>query len=136
MLAEFVDAGGVGLHILGGEPLLRKDILTTIALAGELQLRVSMTTNGTVLPGPEVVDWLLKKLATLTFSIDGHTPAINDRIRGAGSFAKTTQTLRAFKQCSLENASKTRLNVSHVLCKANVAHLVKMLDCAAGHGAD
>lgn len=136
LLAEFVDAGGTGLHILGGEPLLRKDILTTIALACELQLRVSMTTNGTILPSPEVVEWLLSKLATLTFSIDGYNPAINDRIRGAGSFAQTTQTICAFKQCSFETASKTRLNVSHVLCKANVMHLVEMLDCAGQHGAD
>ena len=83
-----------------------------------------------------MIEWLLTKLATLTFSIDGHTPAINDSIRGVGTFSKATQTLRAFKQCSLETASKTRLNVSHVLCKANVAHLIEMLDCAARHGAD
>ena len=136
LLAEFVDAGGVGLHILGGEPLLRKDILTAIALARELQLTISITTNGTLLPSAEVIEWLLTKLATLTFSIDGHTPAINDSIRGVGTFSKATQTLRAFKQCRLETASKTRLNVSHVLCKDNVAHLIEMLDCAARQGAD
>jgi MoaA/NifB/PqqE/SkfB family radical SAM enzyme len=136
MLAEFVEAGGVGLHLLGGEPLLRKDILTTIAVARELGLSVSLTTNGTVLPEPDMQAWLMEKLATLTVSLDGSTAAINDPIRGHGVFDRAIGALHAYRNAAAGLAARARLNVSHVLCAGNAVDVTGMIDCAVAAGAD
>ena len=136
MMAEFAEAGGIGLHVLGGEPLLRKDILTTIAVARELGLSVSLTTNVTVLPDPAMRTWLMEQLSTLTLSLDGSSAAINDPIRGPGVFDRVIAALRAYRNAAAGLTARARLNVSHVLCASNTGDIAAMIDCAAAAGAD
>ena len=141
MLAEFREAGGSNLHLLGGEPLLRKDILTTVALALAMNLSVSMTTNGTLLPEAASLAWLVKALATLTLNLDGHVPEINDLIRGRGTFQRAAKSLLAYRRArdelrAVEPSQGARLNVSHVLCAANVGTIEAMIDCAASFSTD
>jgi radical SAM protein with 4Fe4S-binding SPASM domain len=136
MLAEFVEAGGTGLHLLGGEPLLRKDILTTIAVAREFGLTVSLTTNGTLLPNEEAVTWLVTNVAVMTISLDGSRASINDAIRGTGTFDRAVRALAAYRQARDAAAASAKLNVSHVLCATNVASVVEMIDCVAVAGGD
>jgi MoaA/NifB/PqqE/SkfB family radical SAM enzyme len=136
MLAEFVEAGGTALHILGGEPFLRKDILTEIAIAKHLGLSVSLTTNGTVCPDDDAVDWLLQQLSTLTISLDGSSAATNDCIRGLETFSQATRTLARYRVRRDQAGAPAKLNVSHVLCRGNVSSIVPMIDCVAECGGD
>jgi MoaA/NifB/PqqE/SkfB family radical SAM enzyme len=136
MLAEFVEAGGTALHVLGGEPFLRKDILTEIALARQLGLSVSLTTNGTVIPGDDAVDWLLQQLTTLTISLDGSNAAINDCIRGLDTFSRATRALTKYRARRDHAGAPAKLNVSHVLCRGNVSSIVAMIDCVTECGGD
>ena len=74
-----------GIHTMlwmGGEPLLRPDVLRN---GTTLFARNTITTNGTLAP-------LDLGRATYVVSIDG-PPALNDAIRGKGSFQKVMQTL-------------------------------------------
>jgi MoaA/NifB/PqqE/SkfB family radical SAM enzyme len=93
------------LHMLwmGGEPLLRPDVLEQ---GTPLFISNTITTNGTLapieLPG-----------CTYVISIDG-PPAINDAIRGNGSFNKVMNTLsripKAFSSKIMCQCVVTRLN--------------------------
>ena len=67
---------------MGGEPLLRPDVLREGAALFE---RNTITTNGTI-------DFIDLPRCTYVVSLDG-PPELNDAIRGKGTFAKVMKTL-------------------------------------------
>ncbi len=136
MLAEFSALGGRGLHLLGGEPLLRRDFLDICVIAGRVGLRTSVTTNGWLTPNLEALQWMVRNLATITISVDGSDAATNDRIRGKGSFARAVASARAYVAGRDRSAGSAKLNISHVLCAENVAGIVPMLELADEIGVD
>lgn len=136
VLSEFAEAGGSGLHLLGGEPLLRKDLLQIIVAARRLGLDVSLTTNGTLIPAEEGVDILLGALSVLTISMDGADARVNDAIRGHGVLERARRALAFYRSQKTRRGRGAWLNVSHVLCEANVAAVVAMIDLAEADGAD
>jgi len=74
-----------GIHLMlwmGGEPLLRPDVLRAGA---EFFVQNTVTTNGTL-------DLIDLPRCTYVVSVDG-PPELNDAVRGQGSFDKVMQTL-------------------------------------------
>lgn len=136
VLAEFAEAGGEGLHLLGGEPLLRKDLLQIIVAARRLGLEVSLTTNGTLVPDEAGVDILLAAVSVLTISIDGADAAVNDAIRGPAVLARARKALAFYRDRKRARGRGSWLNVSHVLCASNVDGVTAMVDLAQTEGAD
>ncbi|WP_437523301.1 radical SAM protein [Sorangium sp. So ce726] len=136
LLGEFRLSGGVGLHLLGGEPLLRKDFLTVVRLGREFGLQVSVTTNGTVVPDDDAIDWLMQNLAVITVSLDGHEAAVNDPIRGRGTFAAAVGSLRRYRERRDAVSGGAKINISHVLCASNVCHVESMIALANVLAAD
>jgi len=72
------------VNVGGGEPFLREDFIDLLNYAHEKGLVTCVSTNGTM-----VDDQLAKTLSRLDLlylqvSLDGVTPDVNDRIRGAG----------------------------------------------------
>lgn len=92
---EKLVAGGVShVQILGGEPFARKDLLQILKKLSEAGVKILINTNGHLV-SDDVLDQLLQlNIEILNFSFDGPTAAINDQIRGEGSFAKTLARLR------------------------------------------
>ena len=100
-----IDRTSARLHLVffGGEPLLRWRTLATLtdharkcAAAAGLELRPTVTTNGTLLTGARVA-WLRKNGFVLAISCDGDRLAhdANRRdARGRSSHARTTAGLR------------------------------------------
>jgi len=84
--------------IEGGEPLLRKDLFSLLALMQQKQLETHLITNGMLLT-PEIIT-KLKRLGTrVMISIDGATPATYESIRQGASFARVVELAR---QCAQE----------------------------------
>ncbi len=85
------------LVLLGGEPTLHPDLAIIISKAKEMNYRVTVDSNG------YLFHELLEKtspneLDCLSFSLDGPSAEINDRIRGKGVFEVCRQNLlRAVK---------------------------------------
>jgi radical SAM protein with 4Fe4S-binding SPASM domain len=121
--------GVTRFYITGGEPFLRNDLFDLIArITAEAELVV--LTNAIPLRGKR-----LKKLSecdssrlTLQISLDGPTAAINDPIRGAGSF---DATLRGIKEVIGLGFKPT---LTTVVTRANVAFLPEMVELAASLG--
>ncbi|MEE4607339.1 MAG: radical SAM protein [Desulfobacteraceae bacterium] len=83
---------------LGGEPTLHPDLAGAIRAARRLgYASVTVDTNGYLFHdilnqvSPEEVDFF-------SFSLDGPEPAVNDPIRGKGSFAHCTAGIRAARR--------------------------------------
>jgi radical SAM protein with 4Fe4S-binding SPASM domain len=87
-LADQMGAMGVlRTNILGGEPLIRADLLDLLARLRRHRIRVELTTNGTLLEREHVSE--LKRLGIhVTVSVDGGSEESNRQMRGEGSFAK------------------------------------------------
>jgi len=81
---------GANLVFLGGEPTLHPELARALKFARKIGYRsVTVDTNGYLFN-----DFLDRVTAedvdALSFSLDGPTAAVNDPIRGAGSFARCT----------------------------------------------
>lgn len=86
LFADMAAMGALRLALSGGEPLLRKDLYELIDLAIARGLRTSLVTNGLLLDERHVNALAKRDLLWLSVSLDGATAAVNDAIRGEGTF--------------------------------------------------
>jgi len=100
LISDFREMGATKLTIMGGEPTLYgmsqdwKPLLTLIKEAKQLGYEyVRIDTNGQFEEGLLAKEDF-KRLDEITFSLDGPNPAINDPIRGAGTFEKCVANLK------------------------------------------
>ncbi|MGH3737677.1 MAG: radical SAM protein [Micromonosporaceae bacterium] len=122
------DAGVLGVDISGGEPLLLRDLpalARRIASGG--RAAVSVTTNGWHLT--RRVDELAAALDAIRVSLDGPDGDTHDRIRGAGSFARAKDSVRAAVAAGLP------VQIQTVLMAGNRPHAQRMIDLADRLGA-
>jgi MoaA/NifB/PqqE/SkfB family radical SAM enzyme len=100
-IAEAEEVGVKEIYFTGGEPFLHGEILPLLARA----LRAAPTTvltNGTLI-GPAQADALAAMGARAAYSLeirvslDDPDPEANDRIRGAGAWAKAVEAVRLLR---------------------------------------
>ena len=108
MIRVFVNLGIQKIRLTGGEPLLRKDIVSLVAQLAELRtnsagapLDLAVTTNGHLLA--QMANPLARAgLSRITVSMDAVDPAIFARItRIPGSFEKVLAGVRAAQHAGL-----------------------------------
>lgn len=89
----FAPARRNNLVILGGEPTLHPDLAAMVKAArAQGYASVTIDTNGYCCH--DILERIAPDEAVLSFSLDGPDAAVNDPIRGAGSFAVCTANLR------------------------------------------
>ncbi|MDJ0810999.1 MAG: radical SAM protein [Desulfobacterales bacterium] len=108
------------LVLLGGEPTLHRDLARIIRMARKLAFAsVTVDTNGYLFHdildrvAPSDVDYF-------SFSLDGPTPAVNDPLRGKGSFDVCTAGIRK----AVSRGFTTSL--IYTVSSANIDHLDRM----------
>jgi len=122
----------------GGEPFMRKNILTRlfrlIKNAGRFG---NITTNGTLFDEHDAE--LLVKLGwdRVTISIDGPNEKINDYLRGKGSFERIMNSIRMLNEWKKKlKKEKPRLKFNTVISKKNFRLLHKMITFAKNNGVE
>ena len=127
-ITEIIDClkreGTFRLNLVGGEPLLRKDIGKIIQYARGKKIACAMTTNGVLVP--EKINEI-KDLDTVCFSLDGRSEA-NDFNRGKGSYEKVIAGMDACK------ANNIKVQLSAVLSKQTAGDVDFMVDLAQKYG--
>lgn len=115
------------LVLLGGEPTLHPDLAAIIRRAKALRYHVTVDSNGYLFhdlldkTSPEELDYL-------SFSLDGPDAAVNDPIRGEGSFQVCTTNIR--------RAVERGFNVS-LICTVsalNIGQVARMPELVASLG--
>jgi MoaA/NifB/PqqE/SkfB family radical SAM enzyme len=126
LVDEAVALGFSDVFFTGGEPLILGEIYAMLAYASA-RVRTTLLTNAMLLRGPR-----LEKLAAVAnanlivqVSLDGARAAEHDAYRGAGSWAKTVEGIRALQ------ARGFRVRLSTTETPANAAHLAQI--CAFHH---
>jgi radical SAM protein with 4Fe4S-binding SPASM domain len=134
IIDQGVDLGVERFYFTGGEPFVRKDLFDLIAYVTD-RAELVILTNAMLLHGSR-----LKKLAQmdrsrlrLQVSLDGSTPAVNDPIRGPGSFAGTVQGLKNLRSIGFDPTITTVVTPTNADDVPNVTRLVGALGLTTHH---
>ena len=119
-LDELVALGCRKVHFSGGEPTLRPDLPDLIAHVRRLKLRVTLTTNGTLLTR-ELSRQLVKAgLNSVCVSIDSPVRSIHDRIRGMpGAFKQTMAGVRELRRAAERRGVSLPIRINTVVSREN-----------------
>ncbi len=117
-------AGGVRLHLVGGEPMMRDDLGEIIGYAKRRGLYVTMATSGIRIP--ELYEQV-RETDLFLMSFDG-PEEVHDQLRNRGSY----RVLREAMECLKKNGKE--FWTTTVLTRANIGRLDFVLDTAAGEG--
>lgn len=118
LIDEAIGAGIDHVFLTGGEPFLLPDIAERLEYA-TARIAVTVLTNGMLLKGArlERIRPLVSRDLTLQISLDGHTAAIHDAYRGAGSWDATVSAIRRLIDEGFRigiGATETAANSPHV----------------------
>lgn len=114
MLDDAVELGVREVHLTGGEPFLRPDVLTIVQEASRRGAKVRIQSNGTLLEEGQLEQLVGLGISELMISIDG-TEQHNDGIRGNGIYRKAWNTVL------LADGLGIPVRVNTVVMKENLA---------------
>ncbi|HVX22735.1 MAG TPA: mycofactocin radical SAM maturase [Acidimicrobiales bacterium] len=118
------------VNIGGGEPTIRRDFWDLLDYATAHHVGVKFSTNGTRIT-PAIADRLAANdYVDVQISLDGATAAVNDAVRGPGSYAAARRAMTY-----LSEAGFSGFKVSVVATRHNLDQLDRFLAIADEHGA-
>lgn len=116
------------IGITGGEPFLRKDIFDIMDFITELGLKISITTNGTLL-NDEIIEKLAKKnIFNINISLESLKKDTHDFFRGKGNYQKAMNNILKLKDELKKNNSLTLLIVETTLTSENLKDAINLLN--------
>ncbi len=134
---RLVRAGVAHVSILGGEPLLLgEELFGILELFKSHHITTSVVTNGLLID-----DRIAERLAgiapeRIVFSMEGPTPEIHDRMRGAGNFERLLHGITLIKQAIMRCNGDSRILINTVVTRHNKNHVHRMIPLTADLGAD
>jgi radical SAM protein with 4Fe4S-binding SPASM domain len=128
LIDQCVAIGVINFGIVGGEPLLRGDLFDIIHYAGSKGLRISLSTNATLLNSNIAAKIKKSPVLAVQVSVDG-LQSNHDYFRGViGAFEKTISGI-----INLLN-QKVKVGVTTVVSKHNLHQLDVLVDYLAKIG--
>ncbi len=121
IVKELESLGGKSLLISGGEPLLWPDLFDMVSFASQ-RLRVSLSTNGTLIGKTEAQKLKEAGVAEIAISLDGLSARTHDSLRGKGNFQKTLQGIDSLKREGLGE----KINLHFCLSKMNIEEAIDL----------
>jgi pyrroloquinoline quinone biosynthesis protein E len=130
VLAEARELGVLQLHLSGGEPLLRRDLVEIVHGASELGLYTNLITSALGLTSRRAEQLRDAGLDHVQISIQADEAAQSDRIAGTPSFERKLAAARLVKQLGWP------LTLNVVLHRQNIDRIAGLLDLAEELGTD
>lgn len=113
-IIRFIDYFGIkgvrSIILLGGEPLIRKDLEIIIQHIRKYNIDVNIATNGILATLERAKSLVAAGADKFQISIEGHNPELNDPVRGENSFFKI-----------IEGATNLKLAGAHVTLSATIS---------------
>jgi radical SAM protein with 4Fe4S-binding SPASM domain len=135
VIAELAEMGTRKIHISGGEPLLRPQVPELVELASALGIRVTMTTNGTLVDKATAKRLVEGGLRGVNISIDSPDRRMHEKIRGVeGAFKATRKAVGYFRR--YKHKGKLSIRINTVVSRTNYQTLESLPDLAHELGAD
>ena len=130
VLAEARELGVLQLHLSGGEPLQRRDLVELVSSARDLGLYTNLITSALGLSSRRAEQLKAAGLDHVQISIPADEPALSDRIAGTPSYERKIAAARLVKELDWP------LTINVVLHRHNIDRIGRMLDLAEELGAD
>ena len=130
VFAEAAELGVLQLHLSGGEPLQRHDIVELVQCATDLGLYTNLITSGLGLSTRRAEQLLAAGLDHIQLSIQADEATLNDQIAGTISFERKQVAARLVKQLGWP------LTLNVVLHRENIDRIGGILDMAVAMDAD
>lgn len=135
VLTELGELGTKKVHFSGGEPMLRPQMPELIRHAASQGMRVTMTTNGTLIDKIKARELVEAGLRGVNISIDSPVRKMHEKIRGVqGAFKATTRAVRSFQR--YKHKGKLTIRINTVVSRTNYTTLESLPDLAHELGAD
>ena len=135
VITQLAELGTRKIHISGGEPMLRPQIPELVEHASSLDIKVTMTTNGTLIDKAKAKQLVEAGLRGINISIDSPLRKMHEKIRGVkGSFKATTKAVGLFQR--YKHKGKLTVRINTVVSRTNYQTLDSLPDLAHELGAD
>ena len=118
------------VNIGGGEPTIRSDFWDLLDYATAHHVGVKFSTNGTRITSAVAERLARSDYVDVQISLDGATAAVNDAVRGEGSYAAARRAM-----ARLAEAGFRGFKLSVVATRHNISELDDLEALAAEHGA-
>ena len=129
-VARRYDPRDMTFAIIGGEPLLRRDVETVGAHAAGLGFTWGVTTNAMLLDGTRLASLKAAGLRTISVSLDGPEASHDALRRHQGAFKRVTAAVRRL----VEDPFYDRFDVICCVNPLNIDHLEPFTDYLAALG--
>ena len=106
------------VNIGGGEPTVRRDFWEILDYATAHDVGVKFSTNGSRITADNAARLAASDYVDVQISLDGASAAVNDAIRGPGSFATATGAMERLADAGMRN-----FKISVVITRTNVDQL-------------
>src|ERR1700733_14384033 len=106
------------VNIGGGEPTVRRDFWELVDYAVSHHVGVKFSTNGSRITAERAVKLAGSDYVDVQVSLDGATAEVNDRVRGAGSYATAITAMERLAGAGFEG-----FKLSVVVTRENVSQL-------------
>lgn len=130
VLAEARDLGVLQLHLSGGEPLLRRDLVEIVLRARELGFYCNLVTSAHSLTSIKAEQLKTAGLDHVQISIQAADIALSDQLAGAPSYQRKIAAARSVKALGFP------LTLNVVLHRHNIDQVAEILALAEELGAD
>jgi radical SAM protein with 4Fe4S-binding SPASM domain len=129
IVEELGSLGVKSLLLSGGEPLLRSDLFDMISFASQ-RLKVSLSTNGTLICENEAHKLKDTDVSEIAISLDGVTARTHDGLRGKGNFQRTLKGIDSLKREGLGE----KINLQFCLSNRNIEEAITLPEFAENLG--
>ena len=130
VFTEARELGVLQLHLSGGEPLQRRDLVEIVASARDLGLYTNLITSSLGLSSRRAEQLKDAGLDHVQISIQADEPDLSNRIAGTPSYRKKIEAARMVKELNFP------LTLNVVLHRHNIDRVGGMLNLAEELGAD
>lgn len=135
LLEELAGLGCLKVHLTGGEPALRPDLEAIVAAGVRAGLRVTLTTNATLITRARARGLVEAGLRGVNVSIDSPHAELHDRQRGQrGALARAIEGTKSLRKEARHG--KLGIAINAVVTRINWRSLVELPDLAARLGAE
>jgi pyrroloquinoline quinone biosynthesis protein E len=130
VLAEARDLGALQLHLSGGEPLRRRDVVELARTGRELGMYSNLVTSGLGLSAARAEQLREAGLDHVQISVQADEPVLSDRLAGTPSYQRKLDAARTVKELGWP------LTVNVVLHRQNLDRIDGILELVEAMGAD
>jgi pyrroloquinoline quinone biosynthesis protein E len=130
VIAEAAELGVLQLHLSGGEPLQRRDLVDIVRFASGHGMYTNLITSASGLSSRRAEQLRAAGLDHVQISIQADEGTLSDRIAGMPSFERKLAAARLVKKLGWP------LTLNVVLHRQNIDRIGRILDLAAELGAD